>query len=310
MIDAVLLLLTLALGAALARVSLCAVGGMQQAVVARNYQGLERLLLAASGAGVVLLLFAGLAPGHVGLPAASRFHTGIIVGGALLGLGALLNGGCYLGSVLYLGSGNLNFLLTLVGIGLGARSAEALAPLRVAAVPAVRMALRFDWMAGAGLFALLIVLLLRGRSSRERWLALCAGMLGGVVCARHPGWSYGAVVETLAHGQAYARDRNALLSAAMLFVGALAGARLAGRFELRRPTPWRGMRCLVGGTVMGCGAALIPGGNDTLLLWAIPGLAVNGALAYIVMLTTIGLGVALGARLQRAPGAASPGPPQ
>jgi hypothetical protein len=47
---------------------------------------------------------------------------------------------------------------------------------------------------------------------------------------------------------------------------------------------------------MGCGAALVPGGNDTLLLWAIPGLTVNGALAFAVMLAVIAAGFALAAR--------------
>ena len=50
MIDALLLALTFALGAVLARVSLCAVAGVQRAMGARDYSGLQRLVLAASGA--------------------------------------------------------------------------------------------------------------------------------------------------------------------------------------------------------------------------------------------------------------------
>ena len=56
---------------------------------------------------------------------------------------------------------------------------------------------------------------------------------------------------------------------------------------------------------MGVGAALVPGGNDMLLLWAIPGLTVYGALAYAVMLATIGAGFAAGS-----PPRAAPEPPQ
>ena len=47
---------------------------------------------------------------------------------------------------------------------------------------------------------------------------------------------------------------------------------------------------------MGCGAALVPGGNDSLLLWAIPGLTLYGTLAYFLMLATIAAGFALKAR--------------
>ncbi len=290
MIDALFLLLTFALGAVLSRVSLCAVAGMQQAVVARDYSGIERLLLAASGAGVLLLVFAGVAPVTVLLPGAAPFHAGIIVGGVLLGLGALINGGCYLGSVLYLGSGNLNFLFTLAGIGLGARVAEAGALLPAAATPAARMATGFVWLGGLFGFALIIFMLTRRARFMGRWRALLAGALAGLIYARHPGWSYGTVLDTLAHGRAGLVDWSANLAALMLFAGALAGARLAGRVRLQWPTLQRALRCAVGGLVMGFGAALVPGGNDSLLLWAIPGLSAYGALAYAIMLATIGLG--------------------
>ena len=284
-----LLLLTFALGAALSRVSLCAVAGMQRAVVARDYSGIERLLLAASGAGVLLLLLARLVTGAV-LPGAAPFHAGVMAGGVLLGLGAMMNGGCYLGSVLYLGSGNLNFLFTLAGIGLGARAAEVGALLPAAAAPVARMATGFVWFGGLFGFVLIILMLTRRGRFRGRWLALLAGALAGLVYARHPGWSYGTVLETLAHGRLERMDWSANLAALMLFAGALAGARLAGRFHLQWPTLQRALRCAAGGLVMGFGAALVPGGNDTLLLWAIPGLTVYGALAYAVMLATIGLG--------------------
>jgi uncharacterized protein len=65
---------------------------------------------------------------------------------------------------------------------------------------------------------------------------------------------------------------------------------------LQRPEWRRGLRCAGGGLIMGCGAALVPGGNDSLLLWAIPGLTIYGALAYLFMLVTIAAGFALKAR--------------
>jgi hypothetical protein len=296
MIDTLLLLLTFALGAVLARVSLCAVAGVQRAMSARDYSGLQRLALAASGAGVVLLVLAGLAPGSVLLPAAAPFHGGIIVGGALLGVGALVNGGCYLGSVLYLGSGNLNFLLTLAGITAGARAAEALALLPAGGAGGARAAMGYAWIAGTLVFALLTVLLLWRARPASRWLALGAGLLAGLVYARHPGWSYGTVLDALAHGRFSRMDWSANLSALLLFAGALAGAWLAGNFRLQRPEWRRGLRCAAGGLIMGCGAALVPGGNDSLLLWAIPGLTLYGALAYLIMLGTIAAGFALEAR--------------
>src|SRR5437764_11779832 len=109
MLDVLLLLLALGLGALLSRVSLCAVAGVQQAVMVRNFAGLERLALAACGAGMSLLALAALLPEHVWLPNDVQWRSGLLGGGVLLGVGAMINGGCYLGSVLYLGTGNLNF---------------------------------------------------------------------------------------------------------------------------------------------------------------------------------------------------------
>ena len=299
MIDATLFLLTFALGAALSRVSLCAVAGVQQAVVARNGAGLQQLALAASGAGVALLLLAGLAPGAVLLPGAVPFHAGVITGGLLLGLGALLNGGCYLGSVLYLGSGNLNFLFTLAGIGAGVRITELLPRFPDSAAAMAHAAMGPMWIVGAIGFTLVIVTLLWRARTAAAWLATCTGVLAGLVYARRPGWSYGTVLESLAHGRHALMDWTANLSALLLFAGALVGAALAGRFHLQWPTLWRALRCAAGGVVMGFGAALVPGGNDMLLLWAIPGLTLYGALAYLIMLGVIALGFMTVTRMRR-----------
>ena len=296
MVDALLLLLTFTLGAVLSRVSLCAVAGVQQAVATRNFAGLERLLLATSGAGVVVLLCAALAPQMLRLPFDTPWYWGTIVGGLLLGIGAMINGGCYLGSVQYLGTGNLNFLFTLVGIGLGLRGATLLAPLPIAATPGLRMATGYLWLAGLSAFSLIIVTLVIWRRVKGQWLALLAGLLAGLVYARRPGWSYGTALEALAQGHFGLAHGPANLSALTLFAGAICGATLAGRFYLQRPMLGRALRCLAGGATMGCGAALVPGGNDNLLLWAIPGLTLYGALAYGLMLGAIGLGFALAAR--------------
>ena len=294
-----LLLLTLVLGALLSRVSLCAVAGVQQALATGNSAGLERLALAACGAGLSLLLLAGLLPDRVWLPNDAHFHLGLIVGGVLLGLGAMINGGCYLGSVLYLGTGNLNFLFTLLGIGLGLRGAARWSPLPVASSPLLRMAMGHLWMLGLGLFALIIVVLIRRRRCKGQWLALCAGLLAGLVYARHPGWSYGSALEALARGHTALTHWRTHMSAITLFAGAIGAAVLAGRFNLQRPMLWRALRCLAGGAVMGCGAALIPGGNDSLLLWAIPGLTLYGVLAFGLMLGVIFLGFTAAGRWPR-----------
>src|SRR5258708_40268320 len=107
-IDLLLLLLTFALGLALARVSLCAVAALQQLIDARQYDGLLRLLLATSGAGVTLLLLAGVGPGPGVLPRAMAAVAGAGPGGRLRGLGPPRRGGRHRGRALCLGPGRPN----------------------------------------------------------------------------------------------------------------------------------------------------------------------------------------------------------
>jgi toxin CptA len=101
----------------------------------------------------------------------------------------------------------------------------------------------------------------------------------------HPGWSYGVVIDAFAqHRQGMV---TGMFSAALLFMGAAVSSLLQHRFRFVFFQPIAAIRCLLGGVVMGYGAHQIPGGNDTLLLWAIPGLTRYGLIAYGVMAFTI-----------------------
>jgi hypothetical protein len=293
MFDALLLLLTLLLGAALARVSLCAVAAVQQCVGQREPAALMRLLLATSAAGMVLLASSGWSPMRMALPGALPITLPLISGALLLGAGALLNGACYLGSVLYLGNGNLNFLFTLLGLGAGARMAAVWLSAQLPAMHAsmaISDALRW---AGFGLFAVLAASLLAMRAARRSaaW-PLLAGAVAGLVYARHPGWTYSQVVDSVASADWRGASWLANLAALSLFAGAIISSIWSGRWHRQNPRPARALRCLAGGLLMGVGAKLIPGGSDMLLLWAIPGLTLYGAVAYLIMLATLALSFA------------------
>jgi hypothetical protein len=120
-LDLLLSLLAFALGFCLSRVSLCAVAAAKSLVLQRHGAAMAALAVAASASGVALLVLNRLWPMQVVLPLDMRVSDRMIIGGILLGAGALINGGCYLGSVSYLGTGNVNFLFTLLGIGLSTR---------------------------------------------------------------------------------------------------------------------------------------------------------------------------------------------
>ena len=56
---------------------------------------------------------------------------------------------------------------------------------------------------------------------------------------------------------------------------------------LKRPTVRAIIKRTLAGTLMGLGAILIPGGNDTLLLVGLPAGAWQAALAYLLFVATL-----------------------
>ncbi|EGT3598160.1 hypothetical protein FZE62_26350 [Serratia marcescens] len=76
-------------------------------------------------------------------------------------------------------------------------------------------------------------------------------------------------------------------------------ATVPGNLRLQLPTANGILRSVVGGTLMGIGIALIPGGNDGLILAAVPTLSPGGIVAYLLMTTTIVFGFAARGKLFR-----------
>jgi hypothetical protein len=297
-LDVLLSLLALGLGFCLSRISLCAVAATKSLVLHRRGTAVAGLAVAASASGLVLITLSLSWPSHPTLPADMPVSGRIVAGGVLLGLGALINGGCYLGSISYLGTGNINFLFTLLGIGLSARWTGL-----TMRSPIERMAGKPDsWVMAIGLFGFLAVLLLAWRSRRDAasgirfpllgawpWqhAAACCGVIAALLFAYSPYWTYGIAIEALARVDSRPLDWRQQVPAVATFLGVGAGALLGGRFALVRPALPRALRCLLGGAVMGYGASRIPGGNDALLLWSIPGLTLYGFVAYVAMLLTL-----------------------
>ena len=70
----------------------------------------------------------------------------------------------------------------------------------------------------------------------------------------------------------------------------IASALQRGWFGRRRPRAVAGwLRHAGGGALMGSGAAMVPGGNDTLLLGSLPTLTATALFSYLAMLAGIAL---------------------
>jgi hypothetical protein len=79
----------------------------------------------------------------------------------------------------------------------------------------------------------------------------------------------------------------AALTVTATIAGAIAAAHRRKRWRPQGVTVSDAAKTTIGGFLMGLGAAVIPGGNDGLILAALPALSVGGAVAYVVMLATI-----------------------
>ncbi len=292
----------LLLGFSLVRANSCSVASTRRLVIERRADWLLGLLVAISWAGLVLLGFAFLTPLNLRFPADLPITFSLVAGSVLLGAGALLNKGCFLGSVSQLCRGNLNYLLTLAGIaaalGMFGQASDGADAVRGGSAAEAIATIYLTWSGclAALLFAVMAcysVIKLRRRRTAPMMALVMVGISGGVIYALNPDWSYTSVLDRAIHGQLTPGTWLLEIGALGMFGGAVLSSILGANFAIVLPSIRVAAGCLAGGLLMGAGARMIPGGNDTMMLWSIPGLANYGAVAYLIMILTIGSGLAL-----------------
>jgi uncharacterized membrane protein YedE/YeeE len=230
------------------------------------------------------------------------------VGGTIFGIGAAMNQGCAFSTLNKLGGGNLGMAVTLAGFGFGAAMFIAF-PVVVLTGPveqlpsllmrrqdvaalltfvlsfwAVRQAWRLWRGRPDGQGARRLMLSERYRLSTG---AALIGLSAGILFAVQGAWLYTTTIQSLAAtifspaaGPSF--DRLLLFLAILVGVGLSVWQRRA--FRLQVPGAATAARHFMGGMLMGAGAAMIPGGNDVLVLQTIPLLLPHAILAYLGVL--------------------------
>ncbi|HEX3486166.1 MAG TPA: YeeE/YedE thiosulfate transporter family protein [Micropepsaceae bacterium] len=308
---AVVLVLFLAalLGFTAHAAGLCAVKAVSEVLTTR------RAYMLASFAKAVLWIMAAmvfvlwLMPGH---PASEIFAPTFasVLGGFAFGVGAALNGGCAVSTVTRLGSGEMRMLLTVAGIAVAiaiidggwlTASPSAVPPLQPISIGGGGLgfaaALLSAWAAWEA------VSLWRKRDPacgfvegllHHRWrLSLAAAVIGlanvGIaLVAGH--WAYtGTLRETI--GWRIAGRMGPSWLQVALFAALMAGVVISA--VLRKSCVWRcrpkrvWLRNFAGGMLMGFGIVMVPGGNDGLLLDAIPSLSPHAIPAFAALLAGV-----------------------
>lgn len=261
---------------------------------------------------VVTVPAAGFFPSLPISPASGQPLWVGLLGGPLFGLGAALNKGCSFSTLQRLADGDWRMLVTLAGYCGGSAlcylsrlpfpSAPTHDPERISGV--------WFMLATLVLWGWAIVMLVRMRRQRVSLHDLIHGttlgpvttglLLGLGASALYLGfgpWTYTNTLQA-ALGSFFTErplpPASQLFLVPVLFIGMVLSA-WQRRAADRRLSSGRWGLNLAGGTLMGLGGVLIPGGNDTLLLRLIPALAPSSLWVYLALLG----GVAIGLMLQR-----------
>lgn len=287
-----------AMGFAIQRGGTCMVAAVEQIYRAKSASKLLALLECSLWTSV--LGFGALSAG-LRFTASPDFSPGLtaIVGGLLLGLGASVNGACVFGSVARIGSRDFNYLLALPGFFLGSLAHH----LFIGTASVMVRGIQHDTRAGP-LIVLLVACLVFGlvhawRNARTsgmflgyRLATVSIGFAFVLLAVVSGPWTYTEVFARAAHGGAGPSLLEATLLGALLagaVVGGGNGTR-GGAFRIARA-----VQCLAGGALMGVGSAMIPGGNDNLILIGIPAFQSHAWLAICSMVLAIAIWLKLGA---------------
>lgn len=282
----------------------CAVATAYEILHHRRPRLFIGLVAASATAGLLAVPLVWFAAGSAMLAGTVDVSGTLLVGAVVFGIGATVNDACLLGSLGRLGEGELRLVFLPVGLAAGFFVADstgigATVQLHnsILSAPSTTGYVALAIFAATLLFALALVS--RSRIVRQpgQWplgvSMLVLGATGGALYATAPAWTYADLVHrSLPLAMSLNNDVAALTVMASI-AGAVAAAHRRRRWRLRKVAISDAAKTISGGFLMGLGAARIPGGNDGLILAALPALSVGGAVAYIVMLATIMVALAV-----------------
>ncbi|MEH6452540.1 MAG: YeeE/YedE thiosulfate transporter family protein, partial [Psychromonas sp.] len=219
-----------------------------------------------------------------------------LAGGFLFGLGTAVNQGCGVSTLNRLSSGESKMVATLVGWFLGWMILTNWHPQIVLIEKPIPETVIYG-----GLISISVVLsvwVYRGNKIRRKlWLSVMGiGTLAGFLFLFEPQWTPSGLLKNLNDAIFFDSDWPSI-ERYLLFLGLILGMFISawrrGKFVLRKSNPKDWLLHLSAGTLMGIGASIALGGNDTQLLLALPTFSPAGLIAVLGMLIGIWLGLLL-----------------
>lgn len=303
------------LGFAAHRASICTVRAVAEVISARTAYMLASIGKSSLWVIALTVPFLWLVPAAAYGIGGWQLTATALAGGLAFGLGAAINGGCAYSTMTRLMDGEVRMAASIGGFSVGIFTFLALVDLQWLTRPAPAPALLGSVLA----FALLIsaVLLawaiyelpriwrLRPKDMRLKHMVLApqyrlssAALLIGIASAvifllvRSPG--YTITLQNLLQGVVGSGALPAAMRVFLLLAvlaGMLASTLQRGSFRLDWRPRWSWLRNIFGGALMGLGTAMLPGGNDALVLYGIPSFSPHALPAYGALLIGAAVGV-------------------
>lgn len=234
-----------------------------------------------------------------------------IAGGIMFGVGATMNGGCAFAMLARLANGKLVQILTLTGFGIGAAGFLLLAPETAAPVAVTPNGGLFQTeelsiavIAALGVWAVWEIARMWRRHTTatrigaaifsERYslstAAILIGISNAVLYTMYGTWAYTSVLNGSIR-QTFGGFGPVGPIYWILFISLFLGMTLSAwqsrtfALEWRPSLSWA--QQFIGGLLMGMGVAMVPGGNDVLILNAMPSLSPHAFPAYMAVIVGI-----------------------
>lgn len=276
----------------------CTVATAHEILLRRRPRLFVGLLAASATAGLVGVPLVWFDAGSAMLAGTVGVSGTLLVGAVVFGIGATINDACLLGALGRLGEGEVRLIVLPVGLAAGFFVADGIGldEIRhvqgsILSAPSMTGYSALAAFAGTLAIALAFVLCTGVVRQPGQWplglSMIVLGATGGALYVTAPSWSYPDLVHRSLPLAMRLENDVAALTVTATIVGAVAAAHRRKRWRTQRVSIGDAAKTIAGGFLMGLGAAVIPGGNDGLILAALPALSVGGLVAYLVMLATI-----------------------
>ncbi|GJL91633.1 YeeE/YedE thiosulfate transporter family protein [Hyphococcus sp.] len=299
----------LILGFAAHRASLCTVKAVAEVVTVRRFYILTSFIktsiwIAALSVMAITLL-------GVSTPVTHWPLTGWSIGGGLLfGVGAAINGGCTFSTLTRIGDGDLNMSATVVGWIVGAWTERSVLPIHHA--PAQQLS--FHELLGSPISKIALIgaaawilwqaiVMFRPLPARKTFmrailapsykLSIAAALIASanlIIYDNLGPWSFTSVILSTTSPATFPPTTSLALHWAVLafvLLGMTISSRIRGNFSYSKLRIGRLASHGSAGIAMGFGAAMIPGGNDSLILYGVGFLSPHALPAFISILAGI-----------------------